>query len=81
MIRFPRSAAKRAIGAAMVLLAALPPVARADYAVLQSGQRIHITSYETLGETIRLTMLGGTLEIPADSLLRIDPEDTLSLPS
>jgi len=76
MIRFPRAAAKRAIGAAMLLCAALAPVARADYAVLQSGLRVHITSYETLSETIRLTMLGGTLEIPADSLLRIDPEDT-----
>jgi hypothetical protein len=59
-----------------MLCAALAPVARADYAVLQSGQRVHITGYETLGETIRLTMPGGTLEIPADSLLRIDPEDT-----
>jgi hypothetical protein len=76
MIRFPRAAVKRAIGAAILLFAALPPAARADYAVLQSGQRVHITSYETLGETIRLTMLGGTLEIPAESLLRIDPEDT-----
>jgi hypothetical protein len=76
MNRFPRAAAKHAIGLAILLFAALPPVARADYAVLRSGQRIHITGYETLGETIRLTMLGGTLEIPADSLLRIDPEDT-----
>jgi Transglycosylase SLT domain len=76
MIRFPRATVKRAIGAAILLCAGLAPVARADYAVLQSGQRVHITSYETLGETIRLTMLGGTLEIPAESLLRIDPEDT-----
>ena len=60
----------------MLLCAGLAPVARADYAVLQSGQRVHITGYETLGETIRLTMLGGTLEIPVESLLRIDPEDT-----
>jgi hypothetical protein len=60
----------------MVLFVALAPAARADYAVLQSGQRIHITGYESLGETIRLTVPGGTLEIPADSLLRIDPEDT-----
>jgi soluble lytic murein transglycosylase-like protein len=64
------------MGAGIVLFAALAPVARADYAVLQSGQRVRITSYETLGETIRLTMLGGTLEIPAASVLRIDPEDT-----
>ncbi len=76
MIRLPWTAAMRAIGAAIALYAALAPVARADYAVLQSGQRVHITGYETLGETIRLTMPGGTLEIPADSLLRIDPEDT-----
>jgi hypothetical protein len=60
----------------MVLFAALAPAAHADYAVLQSGQRVHITSYEALGDTIRLTMLGGTLEIPVDSLLRIEPEDT-----
>ena len=63
-------------GAAVALFAALAPAARADYAVLQSGQRVHITGYERLGETIRLTMTGGTLEIPAESLLRVDPEDT-----
>jgi hypothetical protein len=69
-------AAKHPTWAAIVLFAVLPPAARADYAVLQSGQRVHITGYESLGETVRLTMQGGTLEIPADSLLRIDPEDT-----
>src|SRR6202158_6354165 len=75
-IRIPGAAARRAAGAAMLLCAALAPAARADYAVLQSGQRVHITGYESLGETIRLTMTGGTLEIPADSLLRIHPGDT-----
>jgi soluble lytic murein transglycosylase-like protein len=61
---------------ALVGLASLTPAARADYAVLQSGQRIHITGYERVGDTLHLTMTGGTLEIPADSVLRIDPEDT-----
>src|SRR5260221_10489846 len=75
-MRFPWAAAKRAGVVAAILCAALAPVARADYAVLESGQRIHITGYESLGETIRLTMPGGTLEIPAASLVRIDPEDT-----
>jgi hypothetical protein len=60
----------------IVALAALAPCARADYAVLQSGQRIHVTGYERLGDTVRLTMAGGTLEIPADALVRVDPEDT-----
>ena len=57
-------------------LAALVPCARADYIVLQSGQRIHVTAYERVGGTLRLTMSGGTLEIPADALVRVDPEDT-----
>lgn len=61
---------------AILFLAALAPDARAEYAVLQSGQRIHITGYELAGDTVRLTMSGGTLEIPASTLLRIDPEDT-----
>jgi hypothetical protein len=61
---------------ALVGLASLTPAARADYAVLQSGQRIHITGYERVGDTLHLTMTGGTLEIPANSVLRIDPEDT-----
>jgi hypothetical protein len=61
---------------ALAVLAVWTPAARADYAVLQSGQRIHITGYERVGDTLRMTMTGGSIEIPADSLLRIDPEDT-----
>jgi len=75
LIRFPKGL-KLFAGATMAILTALAPCARADYAVLQSGQRIHITGYELLGENIRLTLAGGTLEIPADTLVRIDPEDT-----
>ena len=78
LTRFPWAAAKRAAVIATILCASMAPVARADYAVLQSGQRLHITGYETIGETVRLTMQGGTLEIPAASLLRIDPEDTFT---
>jgi soluble lytic murein transglycosylase-like protein len=63
-------------GITVALLAALAPAARADYAVLQSGRRLHITGYERQDEIIRLTVIGGTLEIPVESLLRVDPEDT-----
>ncbi len=59
-----------------MMVAVLTPEARADYAVLQSGQRIHITGYETVGDSIRLTVSGGMIEIPASALLRVDPEDT-----
>src|ERR1700686_5554236 len=70
---------KSSFGAIVTLfgaLAALAPCARADYIVLQSGQRIHVTGYERVGETLRLTMTGGTLEIPTEAIVRVDPEDT-----
>jgi len=60
---------------AIAALAALAPSAHADYIVLQSGERIHVTGYERVGDTLRLTMAGGTLEIPAGALVRVAPED------
>jgi soluble lytic murein transglycosylase-like protein len=63
---------------AVAAMSALAPRARADYVVLQTGQRIHVTSYERAGDTLRLTVAGGTLEIPADTVQRVDPEDTFA---
>jgi hypothetical protein len=63
---------------AVAAMSALVPCARADYVVLQSGQRIHVTSYERVGDTLRLTLQGGTLEISADAMLRVEPEDTFA---
>jgi soluble lytic murein transglycosylase-like protein len=57
------------------------PVARADYAVLTSGQRLHITGYETLGATVRLTIAGGSVEIPASELDHVEPEEVFAAPS
>ena len=78
LVRIPNTANRWACATVALLgvLLFLTPAARADYAVLQSGQRIHITGYERVADNIRLTMTGGMLEIPADNLLRIDPEDT-----
>jgi soluble lytic murein transglycosylase-like protein len=58
----------------VVALAAIP--ARADYAVLQSGARLHITGYEQAGDKVRLTVQGGVVEIPASELASVEPEDT-----
>ena len=57
------------------------PAARADYAVLRSGQRLEITGYQDLGETVRLTVAGGSIEIPADQLDRVEPEEVFSQPA
>lgn len=55
------------------LFAAQP--AKADYAVLRSGQRLHITGWQNLGDTVRLDLAGGSVTIPAADLDRIEPEE------
>lgn len=55
--------------------------ARADYAVLKSGMRLHITGYQIEGATIRLTVDGGVVEVPASDLLAVEPEDQFSEPT
>jgi soluble lytic murein transglycosylase-like protein len=51
------------------------PVAHADYAVLRSGARIHITGYEESGGHITLNFQGGSAQIDADELVSVEPED------
>jgi soluble lytic murein transglycosylase-like protein len=55
--------------------ASISPAARADYAVLKSGVRLHITGYEQAGDQIRLTVAGGTVDIAATDLVSVEPED------
>src|SRR6202521_845861 len=66
---------KRAALLIAILTAALAPLARADYAVLRSGLRLHITGYETVGDRVRLTVDGGLVEMPADAIVSVEPED------
>jgi soluble lytic murein transglycosylase-like protein len=64
---------------ASALFAALAigaPAARADYAVLRSGVRLHIAGYERAGDSVRLAVTGGTVEIAASDLVAVEPEDT-----
>ena len=58
------------------LVALAPNTARGDYAVLQSGARLHITGYEQTGDKVRLSVEGGVVEIPASELASVEPEDT-----
>lgn len=71
MIRY---ALRLAIWPILATLAAVP-AARADYAVLRSGARLHITSYERVGDQIRLTIAGGTVEVAATDVVAIEPEE------
>jgi len=59
----------------LAIAAAIAPVARADFAVLRSGLRLHITGYERVGDRVRLTMGGGTVDLPATDVVAFEPED------
>ena len=56
------------------------PVAKADYAVLRSGARLHVTSYQVDGRRVRLAVAGGTVEISASELIDVEPEDQFPAP-
>ena len=55
--------------------AAIAPPARADYAVLRSGLRLHITGYEPEGDRVKLTVQGGAIEVSANDLVSVEPEE------
>jgi len=66
-----------AVGFLLALGAAglFPGAAAADYAVLRSGARLHITGYERDGERVRLTVDGGTVSVAAADLVAVEPEE------
>ena len=57
------------------LLFATVPSLRAEYVNLRNGQHFHVTSYELMGDKYRLQLQGGVLEVPAEDVVSIDPED------
>jgi hypothetical protein len=60
---------------AIAAICVISPPARADYAVLTTGVRMHISGYETSGTTVRLHVEGGTVDVPAESIVRFEPEE------
>jgi hypothetical protein len=54
------------------------PSLRAEYVVLRSGQRLTVTSYQLLGDKYRLQMAGGSVEIAAEDVVAIEPEDVFT---
>jgi soluble lytic murein transglycosylase-like protein len=68
---------------AFVLLTFLSTVtfaARADNVVLKNGQRLNVTGYQLLGDKYRLQMSGGSVDVSADEVASIEPEDTFAPP-
>ena len=49
---------------------------RAEYIVLRSGQRLAVTGYQLLdNNSYRLQMKGGTVDVPVEQVLAIEPEE------
>ncbi len=71
MIRRARFPVLAACGA----LLAFAPAARADWAVLRNGRRLHVTGYERRGSLVILHIPGGETTLPASAVLRFLPED------
>ena len=77
-MKLQRIAAEIVLVAVCAVIAAGP--ARADYAVLRSGGRLHVTGYALEGDQVRLTVAGGTVLIAADDLISVEPEDVFPVP-
>src|SRR5215468_2380804 len=60
---------------AFCFLALTVSSARAEYVVLKSGQRLVVTGYQLVGDTYKLTLNGGSAEIPASEVVAIEPEE------
>jgi soluble lytic murein transglycosylase-like protein len=60
------------------LLFSVAPSLRAEYVALRNGQRLHVTSYQLLGDKYRLQIAGGVVEVPMEEVVSIEPEDTFA---
>jgi soluble lytic murein transglycosylase-like protein len=60
----------------LILLGA--PRLRAEYVVLRNGQRLTVTSYQLNGDKYRLQLAGGSVEIAAEEVVAIEPEEVFT---
>ena len=54
------------------------PSLRAEYIVLRTGLRLHVTGYQLVGDKYRLQLTGGKLEVSAADVAAIEPEDVFT---
>lgn len=60
------------------MTAAMASAARAEYVVLRSGQRLTVTAYQREGDKYKLQISGGTVEVVAEDVVRIEPEEVFT---
>ena len=73
----PRSLLGAMVAALTMTLACagFADAARAEYFVLRSGQRLHVSGYQLLEGKYRLQIEGGIAEMQAEDVVAIEPEE------
>lgn len=66
------------IAALSILLFLAASSARAEYIVLRSGQRLHVTGYQLAGDTYRLQVAGGWVEVATSDVVAVEPEEVFT---
>ena len=61
-----------------LLLALAAPTTRAEYIVLRSGERIHVTGYQVVGDKYRLQLQGGWVDVQTADVEKIEPEEVFT---
>jgi hypothetical protein len=59
-------------------ITAMASTARAEYVVLRSGQRLSVTGYRHEGDKYKLQIAGGTVEVVAEEVVSIEPEEVFT---
>ncbi len=59
-------------------MTAMASAARAEYVVLRSGQRLSVTGYQREGDKYKLQIAGGTVEVAAEEVVTIEPEEVFT---
>ncbi len=58
-----------------LLFLAAPAAISAETIVLRNGQRLAVTGYERRGDTMRLQVNGGAVDVPSSQVVSIEPEE------
>jgi hypothetical protein len=54
------------------------PAAHAEYILLRSGERLHVTGYQLLGDRYRLQLQGGWVDVQTADVVKIEPEEVFT---
>jgi len=69
--------APRVLSALLLLLLSACSV-RAEYIVLRSGERLHVTGYQLMGDKYRLQLQGGWVDVQASDVEKVEPEEVFT---